>query len=125
MKLLKRNLVKLYFSTFNGDTPVVGEEGFYTGESYGSWSEAVEFEGNVSSGRGKAEAEEFGLSVEYDRIILTEHNSVTDQINEQTAIFIDKEPAFDSEQQPLNDYVVTAVRDSFNNRQIAVKRVRS
>lgn len=91
---------------------------------------------NISAASGYAQTEQFGNLDSYDRVIVTDWLDCP--IDENTVLFVDKEPAYrevtiPSEtpggtptviKEPLYDYVVKRVARSVNNVSIAISKVR-
>ena len=77
---------------------------------------------NVSAATGQSQVEQFGNLENYDKVVVTD--DMTCPINENTVLFIDKEPAFDSQGKPLYDYTVKRVAKSLNSISIAVSKVK-
>ena len=67
--------------------------------------------------------EQFGNSVEYDKVILSDDMSAP--IDENTVFFIDTPPAFDDDGNPMFDYIVRKVAKSLNTLAVAISKVRS
>lgn len=122
MRLLTRNLVTLYYCLYSGKVPVLDDEGYETGEQDVGYGEPVEMRANVSAATGQSQVEQFGNLENYDKVVVTD--DMTCPINENTVLFIDKEPAFDSQGKPLYDYTVKRVAKSLNSISIAVSKVK-
>ena len=122
MRLLTRNLVTLDYCLYSGKVPVLDDEGYETGEQDVGYGEPVEMRANVSAATGQSQVEQFGNLENYDKVVVTD--DMTCPINENTVLFIDKEPAFDSQGKPLYDYTVKRVAKSLNSISIAVSKVK-
>ena len=105
-----------------GDIVGTDDDGNIAGErvKYGS---PVKARANVSAAQGEAQIEQFGNSVEYDKVILSDDMSAP--IDENTVFFIDTPPAFDSDGNPMFDYIVRKVAKSLNTLAVAISKVRS
>ncbi len=116
MKCLERNEQKFYYCLYGA-----AESKDEYGNDVKGYGEAVAFEANISPATGTTQVEQFGTEVEYDKVIVTSDTSCP--IDEQSALFIDKEPSFSSDGKPLNDYIVKRVAKSLNSISYAVSRV--
>lgn len=91
------------------------------GREQGALSERVAFEANVSAATGSAQVEQFGNYAGYDKVIVTD--DITCPIDENTVLFIDKEPEYSEDGTPLYDYIVKRVARSLNSVAYAVSKV--
>lgn len=121
MRTLRRNQISFYYLLYNGMTPVRDEDGNETGEETVSYQAAVPMRANVSAATGSAQVEQFGSFAGYDRVIVTD--DLTCPIDENTVLFLDKEPEYDADGKPLYDYLVRRVARSLNSISYAVSRV--
>ena len=122
MILLNRNLVTLHYCLYSEKVPVLDEEGYETGEYDVGYGEPVAMRANVSAATGQSQVEQFGNLENYDKVVVTD--DMTCPIDENTVLFIDKEPAFDSLGKPQYDYTVKRVAKSLNSISIAVSKVK-
>lgn len=122
MKCLKRNKRTFYCCLYEGKRKGTDEDGFYAGEETPVYSEPIAFQGNISSAKGETEIELFGSSLQYDKVIVLD--DVHSPIDENTVLFIDKEPSFDSFGNPLFDYIIKRVARSLNSVSYAIERVK-
>lgn len=76
---------------------------------------------NISAATGSAQVEQFGNYAGYDKVIVTDDMSCP--IDENTVLFIDKEPDYDEDGTPLYDYIVKRVARSLNSVSYAVSKV--
>ena len=111
---------------------LVDEYGNETGEVTPIYGEPKLMRANISWATGRANTEQFGINLDYDRVIVTDDKSCP--IDETTVLFVEKEPEFkvvthivDGEpveiQYPLFDYIVKRVSPSIHYISIAIKRV--
>lgn len=121
MKCLERNKRTLYYCLYIGEEYLTDGEGNNTGEKVVRYSAPVELRANVSPATGNTSVEQFGNSVQYDKVIVLD--DVTCPINENSVLFVDKDPEFDEEQNPLFDYIVKKVAPSLNSVSIAIAKV--
>ena len=115
------NKRKFYYCLFEGSEDLTDMGGYKTGEKRLVYSAPVEMLANVSEAKGRSEAEQFGTDLKYDKVILT--CEMDCPINEQTVLFVDREPAFDNDGCPLFDYVVSRVAKSINVITYAIRKV--
>lgn len=121
MKLMERNKVPFWYCLFDRKEPMLDEDGNDTGDQKVFYAEAVPIRANVSSATGTAQIEQFGNLDHYDKVIVTEDMSCP--IDETTVLFVDKEPEYDAEGQPLYDYIVRRVARSLNVVAYAIRKV--
>lgn len=107
MRTLERNKVDFYYCLYDGKEPVVDADGNETGESRVIYKEVQKYRGNVSKAYGEAQVELFGNAAEYDKVIIVEGSDCP--IDENTVLFVDREPQYDSNGSPLYDYIVKRV----------------
>ena len=145
MRDLKRNQTEFWYCLLIPDTQeaVVDENGNETGELIPSYEEAVSMKANVSPATGQNQVEQFGNLDSYDKVIVTCDMSCP--IDENTVLFIDKEPEYTEVQTheiiegqalyaddeivektyelPKYNYIVKRVAKSLNGISIAVRKV--
>ena len=143
MITMKRNRSQLYYCTIRKDDDgkvmtrkVVDENGNYTGESIVLYNDPVRMHANVSWATGQSNIEQFGNLENYDKVIVT--SDVDCPIDENSVLFIDKEPEYTSVithvpsavtateetvSVPVFDYIVRRVAKSINSVSIAVRKV--
>ena len=121
MKTLKRNQVSLWYLLYDHKEPMKDEDGNETGESQVFYKTAVQMSANVSAATGTAQVEQFGNLAGYDQVIVTD--DLACPIDENTALFLDKEPEYDEDGLPLYDYLVKRVAKSLNSISYAVSKV--
>lgn len=121
MKLLKRNLKSFYYCLYLDSEINKDEDNYETGEKRLIYAPAVKANANISVPSGNAYTAAFGNAAEYDKIIVTDDANCP--INENSVLFIDKEPEYRSDGTPIFDYVVKRVAPSLNSIAIAVSKV--
>lgn len=121
MRTMERNKTTFWYLLYDRKEPVVDEDGNETGEETVVYKEAAAFRANVSAATGSSQVEQFGALSGYDKVIVTDDTSCL--IDENTVLFIDKEPAYDSDGRPLYDYIVKRVAKSLNSVSYAVTKV--
>lgn len=121
MKLMRRNTRKIYYALCKGRGPVTYDEnGYETGEGNVEYGEPQKLTCNVGAeGTGEAWVNVFGISDNYDRVILTD---MTDcPIQSDTVLWVDRKPAKDGS--VPYDYTVWRVSNYLNQTAYAVKKV--
>ena len=121
MKLMKRNLTPVYYCLYSNRQPIVDDEGYETGEYEVVYGEAVQLICSVSPATGYAQVEMFGNLESYDKVLITDDMACP--IDENTVLFIDKEPEFENGK-PKYDYTVRRVAKSLNSISYAVSKVK-
>jgi len=122
MRLMRRNLQPVWYCLFGSETPVIDDDGWETGEKDIGYGEPVKLLCNVSPATGQSQVEMFGNLDSYDKVIITDE--VDCPIDENTVLFVDKEPVFDKTGKPLYDYTVRRVAKSLNSISVAVRKVK-
>ena len=118
---MERNKTPFYYCLYRGKESVIDENGDETGETQVLYSDPLLLMANISPATGNTSVEQFGNSLQYDKVIVVD--DVSCPIDEYTALFIDKSPAFDSDGVPLFDYIVKKVARSLNSVSIAISKV--
>lgn len=129
MRLMHRNKRTIWYCQYLGEEPVVDDALNETGEYRVVYSEPAPLfavvspaSGYVRAGvSGYAHEEPYGTMVDYDKVILTEDMSCP--INENSVLFLDKEPEFSEDGTPLYDYLVRRVAKALTNISIATAKV--
>lgn len=121
MKTMERNKQMFFYLLYDRKEPVKDEDGNETGEETVVYKPAVSFRANVSAATGASQVEQFGNLAGYDKVIVTDDLSCP--IDENTVLFLDKEPEYDEDGKPLYDYMVKRVAKSLNSMSIAVTKV--
>lgn len=122
MRLMQRNLTTIYYCLYQGKTAITDDDGYETGESEITYGTATGIKANVSAATGYAQTETFGNLDDYDKVIVIDDMSCP--IDENTVLFVDKIPEYDSASKPLYDYTVRRVAKSLNVISIAVRKVK-
>lgn len=119
MRTLVRNKLPFYYATYEGIADYkVG--GYKTGEKTITYSTPILLKASISANKGVSEIDQFGSNLQYDKIIIVEDMSCP--IDENTILWVDKEPYDGNVLQPHN-YIVSKVAKSLNYISIAIKRV--
>ena len=121
MKTMERNKTPFWYLLYDKKVPVMDDDGNETGDYRVIYKEAVQRKENISAATGSAQVEQFGNFISYDKVIVTDDLSCP--IDENSVLFIDKEPEYDPEGNPLYDYIVKRVAKSLNSISYAVSKV--
>lgn len=120
MKIMARNARRFWYCLYGGRRALKDADGYETGESRVSYLEPVMSIANISPASGAAQTEQFGTLDGYDKVIVTDDTDCP--IDENTVLFVDREPEFDDRGEPVYDYIVRRVARSLNSVSIAVQR---
>lgn len=121
MKTMERNKTPFWYLLYDKKVPVIDDDGNETGDYRVIYKEAVQRKENISAATGSAQVEQFGNFISYDKVIVTDDLSCP--IDENSVLFIDKEPEYDPDGNPLYDYIVKRVAKSLNSISYAVSKV--
>lgn len=131
MKCMVRNKSRFYYALYLGKGPVLNEDGRPTGETELKYANPVEYEANISASRGSTQAEVFGESTLYDKVIALDDVEIP--IDEYSVLWIDTVPelaedgslAVDDEgnAKTPHNYTVTRKAVSLNSVLLAVRKV--
>jgi len=121
MKLMKRNLTSVHYCLYKERVALKDADGYETGEYGVGYAEPVKLMCSVSPATGYAQTEMFGNLESYDKVLITDDMDCP--IDENTVLFIDKEPAF-KDGKPTYDYTVRRVARSLNAISYAVSKVK-
>ncbi len=120
MKCLKRNKTTFYYANFAG-TQAIQDGEYDSGERKSVYTEPSAYQANVSPATGNSAVEQFGNSLQYDKVIVTD--DLECPIDENTVLCIDAPPATDDDGNLIFDYIVKKVARSLNSVSIAVSKV--
>ena len=123
MRTLNRNKTVFYYALYEGKEPVVDDYGNVTGEYEVKYSRPKKFRANISAANGKADVEQFGANVDYDKIVVGDN--MFPQIDEYSIMWIDTVPVIDNEgkTETPHDYIVKKIARSLNSISVAVSKV--
>lgn len=121
MKTLERNKTSFWYCLYDSKKPVSDEYGNETGEAIITYKDPVQMKANISAATGAAQVEQFGSFSGYDKVIVTD--DIDCPIDENTVLFVDKDAEYDSDGNPLFDYIVRRVAKSLNSVSYAISRV--
>ena len=117
-----RNELPFYYCLYSSTTRIADDYGNLTGENSVQYAPAVLMYGNISPAAGYAQTQQFGNFADYEKIIAT--CDLDCPIDENSVLFLEKEPEYNSDGAPLYDYVVRRVARSLDNLLIAVSKVK-
>lgn len=122
MKIMERNKSSYWYLLYDKKEPVRDEDGNETGDSRVVYKAAVPAAGIMCQRLPvPAQVEQFGNFISYDKVIVTDDLSCP--IDENTVLFVDKEPEYDADGNPLYDYIVRRVAKSLNSISYAISKV--
>ena len=116
-----RNDSPFYYCLYTDKTPILDDYGNDTGEYTVTYAAPVKTYANISPASGAAQTEQFGNLENYDKVIVT--RDMDCPIDENSVLFIDKEPEYSLDGDPMYDYTVRRVAKSLNSISIAVRKV--
>lgn len=122
MRALCRNKRVFYYCLYVGKTAIVDEDNYETGDYILTYEQAIPMKANISAVKGDSQIEIFGSDISYDSVIVTDDLSCP--IDENSVLFVDKLPEYDSMGVPLYDYIVSKVSRSLNSIAIAISRIK-
>ena len=120
MRCRKRLKRTIYYCLYSGKQTVTDSEGYEVGTRV-VYDEDQPMTANVSAASGYAQTEQFGNLDSYDKVIVTDWAGCP--IDENTVLFVDKEPAYSQSGDPLYDYTVKRVARSLHSVSIAISKV--
>ncbi len=120
MRCIQRFKTPFYYCNYAGEE-AISDGSYNTGETRVVYSDPILAKGHISPAKGSTSVEQFGNSLQYDRVIVLDDPAFP--IDEQTVLFVEREPSFDGEGTPQFDYIVKKVARSFNYVAIAISKV--
>ena len=121
MRSQQKNKRKFWYASAGTTvTEATDAAGNYTGEWVTEYGKPGYAYANISANRGNAYEEEFGASLDYDRVITD--CDVNLGIDEKSRLWIEVEPDLENDSVP-HDYIVKKVARSLNSVTIAIKKV--
>ena len=118
MKILKRNKKVFYYALVKGLDKLRDENGLSTGENVVSYHKAVKAEGSIIGQSDEYVRSVFGGFRDYEKVIVLD--DMTCPIVEDSILFVEKEPEYDTFGIPLNDYVIKRIEKTLNFLFIAI-----
>ncbi len=108
------------YCLYEGKEPTYDDYGNEVGSKL-IYGDAISLDGNISASQGQSQIEMFGNNISYSKVILVDDMSCP--IDEDTVLFVDKEPAYDEDGSPLKDYVVKQVAKYLDVIAYAIEKV--
>ncbi len=121
MKIMERNKRTFWYCLYDRKEPIIDEDGNETGEEQIVYNPPQSLRANISAASGSSQVEQFGNLAGYDKVIVLDDTSCP--IDENTVLFIDKEPEHGEDGTLLYDYRVKRVAKSLNSVSIAATKV--
>ena len=140
MRLMRRNLKPIWYCLYQGRNPVIGADGYETGDTKIIYSDPVKLMCNISPASGMIHSEFFGRIEDYDLIIVTDQMDCP--IDENTVIYLERDPKrkmrlkiqlrtnpfgdllYNSGTTEKYDYIVKRVARSLNHISYAISKVK-
>lgn len=124
MRDLKKNQRKLWYALYRDKIPIIDENGDETGDYTTGYGPPVSFDASLSSGKGAAQRDMFGVDVDFTRTISTTDMNLP--ITETSLVWYETKPVLlkDGCADPDSaDYEVSAPpADGLNVLVIALKK---
>lgn len=120
LRNLKKNTIKLWYSNYSKDIPILDENGDYTGDSDNGYGPPVLFFASLSASKGNAYADVFGTNLDYTRTMSTVEKL---PITEETLVWR-SEPVVNTDgtaDKESADYAVAGIADGLNGLVVALK----
>ena len=126
MRNLKINQKKVIALNYLGEIPYIDDSGYETGEKVVAYGGEMELDTHISGASGMVVIDNNGVVIDYDKsFVITRNEKEKLGIDENTVFFIDKEPQYDSEGQPVYDYKVKRIKDTLNEVMVLLEKVRN
>lgn len=122
MKCLERNKKDFYYALFLSKEDILDEYGNKTGEYKIIYDIPVHIKANISNASGRAQADQFGTAITYDRVIVVD--DINCPIDEYSVLCIDKQPTYDENNNLVFDYIVKKRAESLNSISYAIAKVK-
>lgn len=122
MRSLERNKTTFWYALFSDKIAVKDEYGNDTGQTTTSYQNPVKTRQRVSPNKGEANTEAFGLTADYDRVIIT---TDTLPLTETSVLWINTMPTLneDGSTATPHDFEVRKAAPDLNVKQYAIKKV--
>ena len=119
MRLLARNTKVISYATYKSKTEITDEYGNRTGSYEIEYNQPKELRGYLTSAKGGADVDYFGINLVYTRTFIIEGES---DLDESSIVWIDASPSNGTSLNPHN-HVVVGVAKSLNFTAYALKEV--
>lgn len=127
MRNMQRNQQTIWYRLYTSAADITATDEWgntvYTGEKTKTYAAPASMRANVSPASGINMTEQFGSLDNYDKVIVTADMSCP--IDENTVLYLDGTPVYDSTDQSWSayDHVVRRISKSLNGISIAVRKV--
>jgi len=121
VRTLERNKQTFYYSLYDTKGDVKDEYGNKTGEVSKKFSSPIKMKASISPPSGASFAEQFGKSIQYDKVIITDDMNCP--IDENSILFVDNPPTYNKDGDLIFDYIVKKVAKSLNCIAYAISKV--
>ncbi len=111
----------IWYCTYAGSQRQTDAHGNLSGQKLPTYNQAESIDIHVGWARGTADTDIFGIALDYDKPMVT--NQMDCPIDENTVLFVEKQPEYDENQIPKYDYIVKRVAKSKNYITYAIKKV--
>lgn len=120
-----RNKTSFKYLTYKDKSELKDSNNYSTGEYVITYNAPITYKAPISANKGEDYMSMFGVAQDYDKVITIDDPTIN--IDENTMIFIDKEPIYDTETETLlnKDYIVSKISISLNVLVVLVKKVRA
>ena len=123
MRTRQRIKHNAWYALYQGEQPILDEDGYDTGEKQVTYSTPQEMRLNVSTATGQTNTEMFGNLADYDRVLLTDDTSLL--IDENSILWVDTTPPENAGNNAQGyDYIVKRVAKTYNYLAIAIQKVK-
>lgn len=122
MRCLERNKREFYYCLFKQKADILDSGNNKTGEFILTYFEAVKTKGNISSSIGESQLELFGSFTDYGKVIVVDDPNCP--IDENSVLFIDVTPTYDTDSVPNYNYIVKKKAVSLNSCTFAISKVK-
>ena len=122
MRSLERNKKTLYYALYDEEIPVTDEYGNDTGQTAPGYHNPVKIRARVTPNKGKADEEAFGITTDYDRVIIPTKEL---PITETSIAWVDTLPVIkeDGSTDTPHDFKVVKIAPDINVHQYAIKKI--
>ena len=123
MRGMVRNKSKFYYASYIGETEIIDENGFNSGEYEVLYTNPIKTNGNISAAQGEMQSRQFGESESYDKVIVLD--DINAPIDEHSVLWVDTLPHLNENgaTDTPHDYIVRKVAKSLNGVSIAIRKV--
>lgn len=123
MRTLERNKRPVWYSLLVKSEIGYDEYGNELSSPISTFGNPVKIMANVSAASGKVQEAQFGLSAQYDRVIVTDDVDIP--LTEASRLWVDTMPVInqDGSTDSPHDYVISRIARSITNVSIAISKV--